>query len=138
MIKRLESADNPLVILGGSRWSQAAVDQITNFAERFELPVACSFRRQGLFDHNHRLYAGDVGLGINPQLVARIKSCDCLLLVGGRLSEIPSQDFTLLEIPEPRQPLIHVHPDPLELGKLYRPVQAINASPVAFLSLIHI
>ena len=132
MIKRLESADNPLVILGGSRWSQAAVDQITNFAERFELPVACSFRRQGLFDHNHRLYAGDVGLGINPQLVARIKSCDCLLLVGGRLSEIPSQDFTLLEIPEPRQPLIHVHPDPLELGKLYRPVQAINASPVAF------
>lgn len=132
LMTRLESASNPLVILGGSRWSRTAVEQLTEFAERFELPIACSFRRQTLFDNNHRLYAGDVGLGINPALVKRIKASDCLMLIGGRLSEIPSQDFTLLEIPEPDQPLIHVHPDPMELGKLYRPTQAINASPVAF------
>lgn len=132
LFDRLEAAHSPLMILGGSRWTEYAVNDITAFAERFEIPVACSFRRQMLFDHNHPCYAGDVGLGINPALADRIKESDCLLLVGGRLSEIPSQDFALLEIPQPRQPLVHVHPDPLELGRLYKPEQAINASPVAF------
>ncbi len=132
LIKRLEAADKPLIILGGSRWTEAAVNDITAFAERFQLPVACSFRRQMLFDHHHQCYAGDIGLGLNPALASRIKQSDCLLVVGGRMSEVPSQDFALLDIPQPSQPLVHVHPDPLELGKLYKPVQAINASPVAF------
>ena len=131
-IQRLESAEKPLLILGGSRWTETAVEDVTAFAERFDLPVACSFRRQMLFDHTHRCYAGDVGLGINPALASRVKESDCLVIVGGRMSEIPSQDFSLLDIPVPRQPLVHVHPDPAELGRLYNPSHAINASPVAF------
>ena len=125
-------AKKPLVILGGSRWSAQAVAQITSFAGQFQLPVACTFRRQMLFDHTHALYAGDVGLGINPQLEKRVVEADVLVLLGGRFSEIPSQDFALLDIPQPKQQLVHVHPDPLELGKLYRPTLAINASPVSF------
>lgn len=132
LVERLEAADNPLMILGGSRWTEGAVKDITAFAERFELPVACSFRRQMLFDHNHQCYAGDVGLGLNPALKSRITESDCLMVIGGRMSEIPSQDFALLEIPQPHQPLVHVHPDPLELGRLYKPDHAINASPAAF------
>ncbi|NRG19909.1 thiamine pyrophosphate-binding protein [Rhizobiales bacterium] len=128
----LKASKSPLAILGGSRWTEAAREEFTRFAERFRLPVACSFRRQMLFDHLHPNYAGDVGIGISPALKARIEEADLLLLVGGRLSEMPSQSYTLLDIPEPRQKLVHVHPGAEELGRVYRPGLAIHASPSAF------
>lgn len=130
--KRLWAAERPIAILGGSRWSEDAVAAFTRFAERFDLPVACSFRRQMLFDNLHPNYAGDVGIGINPKLLSRIKASDLVLLVGGRLSEMPSQSYSLLEIPASSQQLVHIHADPEELGRVYRADLAINASPTAF------
>ncbi|MEJ1157659.1 thiamine pyrophosphate-binding protein [Prosthecomicrobium sp. N25] len=130
--KRLWAAERPLAILGGSRWSETAVRRFARFAEAFDLPVACSFRRQMLFDHLDPRYAGDVGIGLNPKLKARIDAADLLLMVGGRLSEMPSQSYTLLGIPNPRQTLVHVHPGAEELGRVYRPAVAVNASPAAF------
>jgi acetolactate synthase-1/2/3 large subunit len=132
--KLLWAAARPLVIAAGSRWSAASVAGLARFAERFELPVACSFRRQMLFDHEHPNYAGDVGIGINPALAARVKDADLLLLIGGRMSEMPSSGYSLLGIPEPRQKLVHVHPGAEELGRVYRPELAINASPAAFVA----
>ncbi|MET0427049.1 MAG: thiamine pyrophosphate-binding protein [Microvirga sp.] len=130
--KLLHGAAAPIAILGGSRWSPLAVDRFKRFADRFELPVVCSFRRQMLFPADHPSYAGDLGLGANPDLIARIKASSLVLLVGGRLSEVPSQAYTLLDIPAPAVDLVHVHPDAAELGRVYRPALAINASPVAF------
>lgn len=130
--KRLWAAERPIAILGGSRWSEDAVAAFTRFAERFDLPVACSFRRQMLFDNLHPNYAGDVGIGINPKLLARVKASDLILLVGGRLSEMPSQSYSLLDIPAPSQQLVHVHADAEELGRVYRADLSINASPAAF------
>jgi acetolactate synthase-1/2/3 large subunit len=85
-----------------------------------------------LFDHEHPSYAGDVGIAVNPELAARVREADVLLLVGGRLSEMPSQSYSLVDSPEPRQTLVHVHPGAEELGRVYRPALAINASPTAF------
>jgi acetolactate synthase-1/2/3 large subunit len=82
----LAAAKRPFVILGGSRWSEDAVAGVRRFAERFDLPVGCSLRRQMLFDHDHPNYAGDVGIGVNPALGQRIRQADVLLLIGGRLS----------------------------------------------------
>ena len=82
---------------------------VTRFAERFDLPVATSFRRAGLFDADHPNYAGEIGIGPNPKLKARLEAADLLLLVGGRMAEMPSQSYTLLDIPVPRQTLVHVH-----------------------------
>ena len=130
--KLLQGAKKPVALLGGSRWSEEAVQHFVRFAERFELPVACTFRRQMLFPADHPSYMGDLGLGVNPKLLARIKEADLVLLVGGRLSEVPSQAYTLLDIPAPQQKLVHVHPDPSELGRVYSPHLAINASPIAF------
>lgn len=130
--KLLAAAARPVAIIGGSRWSPAAVQRFARFAERFHLPVHTSFRRQMLFAADHPCYAGDLGIGPNPKLVARIKESDLILLVGGRLSEMPSQSYTLLEIPAPKQALVHVHPDPEEIGRVYRPHLAVNASPHAF------
>jgi acetolactate synthase-1/2/3 large subunit len=120
------------MLLGGSRWSQAAYAAVARFADRFALPVATTFRRAHLFAPTHPCYAGDLGIGPNPKLLARVKGADLILLVGGRLGEQPSQGYTLLGIPGPRQTLVHVYPGVEELGRVYHPHLAINATPTAF------
>ncbi len=132
LARRFAAARSPVAILGGSRWSPEAIADFQAVAERFDLPVAVSFRRQMLFPADHPNFAGDLGIGPNPKLLARIKESDLVLLVGGRLSEMPSQSYTLFGIPNPGRPLVHVHADPEELGRVYRPTLAINASPVGF------
>ncbi|MGO8798814.1 MAG: thiamine pyrophosphate-binding protein [Roseiarcus sp.] len=128
----LAAAERPFLILGGARWSEAAARSVLRFAERFELPVATSYRRGPLFDALHPCYAGDLGIGPNPKLIARIKNSDLPILLGGRLGEIPSQGFTLFKIPDPRVDLIHIHPSAEELGRLYQARLAIHATPIGF------
>ena len=128
----LADARRPLVVLGGARWNGAARDGMVRFAERFDLPVATSFRRAQLFPPDHPNYAGDVGINPGPKLTERVKSADLLLLVGGRMSEMPSSSYTLIDIPNPKQTLVHVYPDATELGRVYQPALAIEASPAAF------
>jgi len=130
--KLLWAAERPVMLLGGSRWSETAHAAIARFAERFVLPTATTFRRGPLFDALHPCYAGDLGIGPNPKLIARIKEADLVLLVGGRLGEMPSQSYTLLDIPGPQMTLVHVHPGAEELGRVYKPHLAIHAAPTAF------
>ena len=130
----LDIAERPIAILGGSRWSAPAVTSLAGLASRWTLPVAVSFRRQMLFPADHESYIGDLGFGANPALLAHVRDADLILLINGRMSEVPSQGYTLLEIPQPRQTLIHVHADPAELGRVYQPALAINATPSAFVS----
>ncbi len=128
----LGEARRPLVILGGSGWDAAACAAFARFAARNALPVACSFRRQALFDNRDPHYAGDLGLGPNPALAARVRDADLILAVGGRLSEVPTGGYTLIEAPLPHQRLIHVHADPDELGRVFTAELAINAGPAEF------
>ncbi len=128
----LGAARAPIVLLGGSRWSQEACDQVGRFAQKYSLPVATTFRRGHLFDQTHACYAGDLGIGPNPKLLERIKSSDLVVLIGGRMGELPSQSYTLFDIPGPQVPFIHVHPGTDELGRVYSPTLAINATPTAF------
>jgi acetolactate synthase-1/2/3 large subunit len=130
--KLIWAAERPLVILGGSGWSASARASVQRFAERFDLPVACSFRRLALFDGDHPNFAGELALGMNPKLRARVEAADLVLLVGGRMAEIPSQGYELFDIPTPRQKLVHVHAGAEELGRVYHPALAIHASPTAF------
>ncbi|BBE71118.1 thiamine pyrophosphate-binding protein [Oharaeibacter diazotrophicus] len=132
MQKLLWAAERPLVILGGSRWTERAQREVVRFAERFDLPVATSFRRSALFPQDHPNYAGDVGIGPNPKLAARVKEADVLVLVGARMSEMPSSSYSLIDVPQPRQTLVHVHPDPEEIGRVYQPAVGIVATPRAF------
>jgi acetolactate synthase I/II/III large subunit len=128
----LAEAQRPLLILGGSRWSEQARTEIMDFAERFALPVATSYRRLPLFDPLHPCYAGELGIGPNPKLLARVKAADLVVLLGGRLGDLPSQGYTLFDIPGPQTRLVHVHPGAEELGRVYRPHLAIHSSPTAF------
>jgi len=128
----LREAKRPFMMVGGSRWSADAVQSVADFAARAGIPVAASFRRASLFSADHPNFAGDLGIGPNPKLAARIKDSDLLLLVGGRLSEISSGSYTLVKIPVPKQKFVHVHPGAEELGRVYQPTLAIQASPIAF------
>jgi acetolactate synthase-1/2/3 large subunit len=128
----LQASISPIVLLGGSRWDSAAREAVTQFAGRFELPVATGFRRLPLFDPLHPNYAGDLGLSPNPALLARFKAADLVLSVGGRLSDVTSQGYSLFEVPAPRTKLVHVFPDAEELGRVWRPQLAINATPTRF------
>ncbi|WP_338847673.1 thiamine pyrophosphate-binding protein [Massilia sp. W12] len=118
--KLLAQAKNPLLLLGGPGWHNEACANIASFAERNGLPTACAFRFQDLLDNHHPNYIGDVGIGINPKLAARVKNADVLLVLGARLGEMTTSGYTLLQAPTPSQTLIHVHPDPDELGSVYQ------------------
>jgi acetolactate synthase I/II/III large subunit len=128
----LAEARRPLMILGGSGWDEEACAAMRRFAGRNELATVCSFRRQGLFDHRDPRYVGDLGLGPNPPLAARLREADLILAVGGRLSEIPTGGYTLIEAPRPKQRLVHVHADPDELGRVLEADLAINAGSAEF------
>jgi acetolactate synthase-1/2/3 large subunit len=130
--RRLAAAARPFMLLGGGTWTAAAVDDIRAFAEANRLPVGASFRCQDLLDNSHPCYAGDVAIGINPKLQARVAGADLLLVAGARLGEMTTGGYTLVDIPVPRQALIHVHPGADELGRVYQPALAINAGMPQF------
>ena len=123
----LEASVRPIVIAGGSGWDADAVADLQTFAERHQLPVACAFRFQDTFDNRHPHYVGDVGIGINPALAARIRESDLVIAFGPRLGEMTTSGYTLLEAPVPKQPLVHIHADAGELGRVYQALLPINA-----------
>jgi len=128
----LAKAERPLFVVGGSRWTEEARAQMHRLAEEWGIPVANSYRRATLFDPLSPVFAGDLGLGPNPKLIARVKDCDLLVLLGGRLGEIPSQGYTLIDIPSPAMPVVHVHPGAEEIGRVFTPALGVHASPVRF------
>ncbi len=115
----LMAAERPLVIAGGGGWDAEAARCLQRFAENWQLPVGCAFRFQDLFDNRHPLYAGDVGIGINPRLAQRVRDADLILAVGPRLGEMTTGTYTLIEAPRPRQKLVHIHAGAEELGRVY-------------------
>lgn len=129
-LNALVTASNPMIIVGGGAWSESARQNLQNFAAKWDVPVAASFRCQDFFDNAHPCYAGDAGIGINPGLAARISAADVLVLLGTRFSEMESGGYRLVNIPKPAQQLIHVYPDPEEIGRVYAPDIGI-AAPAA-------
>src|SRR6478736_3887810 len=132
LTRLVAAAERPLVLIGGSRWTEEARRNMIAWSERFALPVATSFRRAALFPSDHPNYAGDLGIGPNPKLADRVKNGDLLVMVGARLSEMPSSSYSLVEIPTPLQKLVHVFPAAEELGRVYQPALAIQATPGPF------
>jgi len=130
----LATAEKPLIIVGGSGWSDNTRLQLQEFAQSRAIPVVNSFRCQDFFDNEHPNYIGDLGIGVNPALTRRVQESDCLLVIGARLGEMTTGGFSLIDIPNPTQRLIHVHAGAEELGHIYQPELAINASADCFIA----
>jgi acetolactate synthase I/II/III large subunit len=130
----LSNAERPFVIVGGHGWTREAARALREYVEAMGLPVGCAFRFQDTFDNSHPNYAGDVGIGINPKLAARIKDADVVLSIGVRLGEMTTSGYTLFDVPVPKQTLIHVHSDPTELGRVYQAEMMIASGANEFAS----
>jgi acetolactate synthase-1/2/3 large subunit len=116
---RLQRAERPVLILGGSGWREPALTALSGWIARSGIPVALTFRRKDLIDNDHPCYAGDLGLGTDPALIARIKNADLVMAVGTRLGDIATQGYSLFSPGETARKLIHIHPDPAEIGKVW-------------------
>ena len=132
LMRMLEEACAPVAIVGGAGWHAKAREHFTSFAERIGLPVAGAFRRQDAVPNSSEVWAGNLGYGPNPKLVERIKRADLVLVVGARLGEATTDSYTLITPEHPGQIVVHVHPDPAELGRVYRPDLAICADMAEF------
>jgi len=123
----LLESKRPFVIAGGSGWTPQAAQALQRFAENWQLPVGNAFRFQDTFDNHHPLYAGDVGIAINPKLAQRVKDSDLVIAIGPRLGEMTTSGYTLLEAPRSKQKLVHIHASAEELNRVYQADLAINA-----------
>lgn len=124
----LMQSERPLVIAGGGGWTPQAAQALQRFAENWQLPVGNAFRFQDTFDCDHPLYAGDVGIGINPKLAQRVRDADLVLALGVRLGEMTTSGYTLLQAPRSAQTLVHVHASAEELNRVYQADLAICAT----------
>ena len=122
------AAKQPFVIVGGSGWTAAACESLERFAEHWRVPVGCAFRFQDVFDNRHANYAGDVGIGINPKLAARIDAADLVIAIGARLGEMTTGGYELLKPPRPRQTLVHIHAGAEELGRVFAADLLVHSS----------
>lgn len=129
---RLAQAQRPLVLIGGGGWNTQGCADMVELAEQNDLPVAAAFRFQDHFDNTHRCYVGDAGVGMHPSLAGRIRDTDLLIVVGARLGEMTTEGYTLLNVPHPKQSLVHVHACPDELGKVFYPELPLHCGPNEF------
>jgi acetolactate synthase-1/2/3 large subunit len=127
VVARLAAAERPLVVVGGSQWSQAAAGCLQDWAERHGLPVAVAFRRQDRIDNASLSYVGDLNVGPNPKLMARLKNADLILALGTRLGDIATGGYEVLDPVRDAPQVIHVHPDADELNRVWSSVDPIVA-----------
>lgn len=132
VLERLAAAERPLVIAGGGPWTEGSAAAIQTFCEASQIPLAASFRAQSLIDNLSPAYAGHLGIGANPKLVARVRAADLLLVLGPRLGEMTTDGYSRIRAPVPQQAMIHVHAGAEELGRVYQAGQLVNAAPGAF------
>ena len=137
ILHALGQAERPLVVVGGPHWSAQAQTDLQAFAKQHHLPVAVSFRRQDYIDNNHGCYAGDLNVGINPRLAARVREADLLLLIGTRFGDIETQGYTLVDPAAPQKTIIHIHADADEIGRVYAPdIGVVATAPAALRALV--
>ena len=128
----LDQAERPLFLIGGSGWTDEASAAFAATAERLDIPVACAFRRQDAIDNASPVYCGDIGTSGPPSLPKRVREADLVIALGTRLGEMTTQGYTTIDVPQPKQRLVHIHPDPDELGVVYRPDLGIVGSVPSF------
>tara|TARA_R110002072_G_scaffold159872_6_gene310937 strand:+ start:5639 stop:7336 length:1698 start_codon:yes stop_codon:yes gene_type:complete len=127
----IAGAARPMLLLGGSGWSDESAAAITRFAETNRIPVTCSFRRQDIVDNLSPVFAGDFGTSTAPTLYAHQRDADLLVVIGARLGEMTTKTYTMIKSPNPQMRLVHLYPDADEIGRVYAPDLGIAASPAS-------
>ncbi|WP_213685392.1 thiamine pyrophosphate-binding protein [Roseicyclus sp.] len=134
LLSRLLTHARPMIVVGGPGWSAQAQADLEALATATGLPVAVTFRRQDYIDNAHPNFIGDLGVGMNPKLAQRLRDADALLVLGARMGETATNGYTLLDPSAPGKTILHIHPDPDEIGSVYQPSDSLVASAPAFLA----
>jgi acetolactate synthase-1/2/3 large subunit len=127
----LGKARKPLAVVGGSCWSEAGRAALRDFLLANNVPVTVGFRRQALYDGTLDNFVGDLGVGSDPGLIGKVKDADLILAIGSRLGDAVTQGYTLLDMVG-SVPIIQVHPDGSEIGRVFRPALGIVSDLNAF------
>lgn len=128
----LQAAKRPLAIVGNLGWTAQAAARFKEYVAKNDIPVIAGFRSQDILDNGSDQYIGDLSLGGSPALRERVKNADLLLVIGDRLGDVTTKSYTLLDVPVPKQTLIHVFPGAEELGRVYTPNLAIQSKSSHF------
>lgn len=128
----LGAAKRPVILYGGCNWSDAGRAALQEFAEASDIPVVTAFRFADRFDNNSPVFCGEAGVGMVPSVKRLIGEADVILAINNRFGENSTDGYTLLDVPIPKQRLIHVHGAESELGKVYQPALGIQAGHDAF------
>ena len=128
VLELLAGAEKPLLLVGGRDWTEQGIEALHAVAESNQLPVSSVFRFNDLFDNHSECYVGDAGVGMHAEQQQMIKDADVVLAAGIRFGEMTTGAYTLFDVPITTQKIIHVHPSDRELGKIYQPTLAVQAS----------
>jgi acetolactate synthase-1/2/3 large subunit len=127
----LHSAKKPVLVVGGQiHVSDKARKLVQVVAEKYNLPVLCTYEHQDIFSHNHKHYAGELGLRPPEPIRQNALEADLVLVVGHRFNGVPNMAY---KFPSPKQKFIHVLPDPNSIGKIFRTDLSIVADGEDFL-----
>nr|WP_306401419.1 thiamine pyrophosphate-dependent enzyme [Pseudochrobactrum saccharolyticum] len=128
----LKAAKKPVILMGGTNWTETGRAALQSFAEQSDIPVVAAFRYQDQFDNFSSAFIGEAGVGMLPHVKALIRDADLILAINVRFGEMTTDGYTLLNVPVPQQKLIHVHPSDAEIGKIYVPDLGVHACPSSF------
>jgi acetolactate synthase-1/2/3 large subunit len=130
----LAKAERPLILVGGALlydtlWDRHVYADLQTLAEEWMLPVSPTHRRPQLFDARHPNYAGYMGIRVPREHIEEMKRADLMVSLGERLTDTVSQSYTFPAAPQPQLPLVHVWPDPNEVGRVWRPDLGMACDP---------
>ncbi len=131
ILKHIENAKKPLIIIGGGDWDKNGAKDLEYFAKKNKIPYVVSFRRQSLVNNNSNCYIGDLSTSVDPNLIKAVKESDLLLVVGARLGEMTTSGYTTIKVTQ-KNKIIHIYPDKKELGKVFSPILGITVKSSVF------
>jgi acetolactate synthase-1/2/3 large subunit len=121
----LAQAERPLILAGGALLADSLHDgavyaDLRRLSEEWVLPINPTHRRPQLFDARHPNYGGYMGIRVPPALIGEMKKADLIVALGERLTDTVSQSYTFPAAPQPQLPVVHIWPDPNEVGRVWR------------------
>jgi acetolactate synthase-1/2/3 large subunit len=124
LVQRINTARKPVLLAGSGTQYSRAWQELIDFAEKFQLPVLTSYKRQDAFPNNHPNYAGNMLTSNKQAQNLAYQESDLLIVLGSRLNQQTTAGFTL---PRPGYPFIHIDADEGNIGQNSRPEVGIVA-----------
>ena len=116
----IQKAERPLLYAGGGIVTSHACAELTELAERMQIPVVTTLMGKGAMRCSNPLNLGPVGMHGSKYANMAVTECDLLIAVGARFSDRVTGKVSEFA---PHAKVIHIDIDPAEIGKIINPVQ---------------